>query len=77
MYGFQTRHGERIHDWEDLHKQTITAVVHASGSNHVITGSYDQTVKVSSHCRAVSAWPSQGSLPWARHALVLFSFLLQ
>ena len=47
VYGFRVQGGERISDWEDIHKQTITAVVHPPGSNHVITGSHDLTAKVS------------------------------
>lgn len=47
VYGFRVQDGERINDWEDIHKQTITAVVHPPGSNHVITGSHDLTAKVS------------------------------
>ena len=46
VYGFRVQDGERINNWEDIHKQTITAVVHPPGSNHVITGSHDLTAKV-------------------------------
>lgn len=46
VYGFRVHDGERINNWEDIHKQTITAVVHPPGSNHVITGSHDLTAKV-------------------------------
>lgn len=47
VYGFDIQTGVRINDWEDIHKQSVTAVVHPPGSNHVITGSHDMTAKVS------------------------------
>lgn len=46
VYGFLIQNGERINNWEDIHKQDVTAVVHPPGSNHVITGSHDMTAKV-------------------------------
>ena len=46
VYGFQTDDGERIYNWEDLHKQLVTAIVQPAGSNHIITGSHDMTAKV-------------------------------
>ena len=46
VYGFRIEDGERIHNWEGLHKQLVTAVVHPPGSNHIITGSHDMTAKV-------------------------------
>ena len=46
VYGFRVQDGERINNWEDIHKQPITAVVHPPGSNHIITGSHDMTAKV-------------------------------
>ena len=46
VYGFRIDDGERIYNWEGLHKQLVTAVVHHPGSNHIITGSHDMTAKV-------------------------------
>ena len=46
VYGFQIDDGERIYNWEDLHKQLVTAIVQPDGSNHIITGSHDMTAKV-------------------------------
>lgn len=46
VYGFRIDDGERINNWEGLHKQLVTAVVHPPGSNHIITGSHDMTAKV-------------------------------
>ena len=46
VYGFRIDDGERIYNWEDLHKQLVTAIVHPAGSNHIITGSHDMTAKV-------------------------------
>ena len=46
VYGFQIDDGERIYNWEDLHRQLVTAIVQPAGSNHIITGSHDMTAKV-------------------------------
>ncbi|KAA6429678.1 MAG: hypothetical protein FRX49_00112 [Trebouxia sp. A1-2] len=46
VYGFRIDNGERIYNWEGLHKQLVTAVVHHPGSNHIITGSHDMTAKL-------------------------------
>lgn len=46
VYGFQIDDGERVYNWEDLHKQLVTAIVQPAGSNHIITGSHDMTAKV-------------------------------
>ena len=46
VYGFRIDDGERMYNWEGLHKQLVTAVVHHPGSNHIITGSHDMTAKV-------------------------------
>ena len=46
VYGFRIADGERVYNWENLHKQLVTAVVHPPGSNHIITGSHDMTAKV-------------------------------
>lgn len=46
VYGFRIDDGERIYNWEGLHKQLVTAVAHPPGSNHIITGSHDMTAKV-------------------------------
>lgn len=46
VYGFRVDDGERIYNWENLHKQLVTAIVHPAGSNHIITGSHDMTAKV-------------------------------
>ena len=46
VYGFRINDGERIYNWEGLHKQLVTAVVHPPDSNHIITGSHDMTAKV-------------------------------
>lgn len=46
VYGFRIDDGERIYNWEGLHKQLVTAIVHPAGSNHIITGSHDMTAKV-------------------------------
>ncbi|DBA99981.1 TPA: hypothetical protein ACH3X1_013852 [Trebouxia sp. C0004] len=46
VYGFCIDDGERIYNWEGLHKQLVTAVVHHPGSNHIITGSHDMTAKL-------------------------------
>ncbi|DBB16734.1 TPA: hypothetical protein ACH3X3_014977 [Trebouxia sp. C0006] len=35
-----------MYNWEGLHKQLVTAVVHHPGSNHIITGSHDMTAKL-------------------------------
>ncbi|KAL3143046.1 hypothetical protein ABBQ38_003321 [Trebouxia sp. C0009 RCD-2024] len=46
VYGFRIDDGERVYNWENLHKQLVTAVVHPAGSNHIITGSHDMTAKL-------------------------------
>ncbi|KAL0051218.1 hypothetical protein WJX82_003945 [Trebouxia sp. C0006] len=46
VYGFRIDDGERMYNWEGLHKQLVTAVVHHPGSNHIITGSHDMTAKL-------------------------------
>ena len=46
VFVFRINDGERISNWEGLHQQRVTAVVHPAGSNHIITGSNDMTAKV-------------------------------
>ena len=46
VYGFRIDTGERINNWEAIHKQLVTAVVHPPGTHHIITGSHDMTAKV-------------------------------